>query len=122
MTSKASAVLGLLVSFLLRRYFTVMVCDLCGNDMKYYDSVRRIVRGKYGKTKWIRIKRFKCSICGSVRRKLPNYILPYKQYESEIIMGVLEGFITCETLGYEDFPCEMTMLRWKSSRKLQLLL
>lgn len=45
----------------------------------------------------------------------------YKQYESEIIAGVIEGLITCETFGYEDYPCEMTMIRWKA-HKSQLLL
>ena len=39
----------------------------------------------------------------------------------EVIIGVLEGLITCETLGFEDFPCEMTMFRWLS-QKAQLLL
>jgi hypothetical protein len=36
------------------------------------------------------------------------------RYESEIIIGVLEGLITCETLGYEDYPCEATMRRWRA--------
>ena len=35
--------------------------------------------------------------------------------------NVLEGLITCETIGFEDYPCEMTMLRWLS-QKAQLLL
>ncbi|MEQ2698093.1 DUF6431 domain-containing protein, partial [Hungatella hathewayi] len=55
-------------------------------------------------------------------RELPDYIFPYKQYEAEVIRGVLEGFITCETYGYEDYPCEMTMVRWRNSQELQLLL
>lgn len=36
-----------------------------------------------------------------------------KQYEADIIIGVLEGLITCGTLGFEDYPCEMTMIRWR---------
>jgi len=47
--------------------------------------------------------------------------LPYKQYEAELIIGVLDGLITYETLGYEDYPCESTMLKWLS-QKQQLLL
>lgn len=38
-----------------------------------------------------------------MHRELPDFIFPYKQYEAEIIIGVLEGFITCETLGFEDY-------------------
>ena len=45
---------------------------------------------------------------------LPDYILPYKHYESEIIFGVLEGLIDLDTYGYEDYPCETTMNRWRA--------
>lgn len=99
-----------------------IACSICSGYMKYYDSVPRSVRTKGGKTKYIKIQRFRCPNCGYINRKLPDYIFPYKQYEAEIIRGVIEGLITCETIGYEDYPCEMTMIRWKSSQKLQLLL
>ena len=32
---------------------------------------------------------------------------------TNIIIGVIEGLITCETFGFEDYPCEMTMIRWR---------
>ena len=66
-------------------------CPRCGGRLKYYDSVPRLVRTK-----------------GRQTSRVP-------------IFGVLEGLITCETLGFEDYPCEMTMLRWLS-QKAQLLL
>ena len=97
------------------------VCSKCGGSLRYFDTVKRIVRTKSRITKWIEIRRFRCSICGAVHRELPDELYPYKQYEFEIIHGVLEGIITCETLGFEDYPCEMTMLRWLS-QKMQLLL
>lgn len=67
-----------------------------------------------------------CSEVSMLRMRMytsvsPRFIYPYKQYESEIITGVIEGLITCETFGYEDYPCEMTMIRWKA-HKSQLLL
>lgn len=99
----------------------IKVCSNCGSDMKYYDKVSRIVRSKNRKTKWIKVERFRCPYCGCIYRNLPDNIFPYKQYEAEIIRGVLEGFITSETIGYEDYPCEMTMFRWKA-HKSQLLL
>lgn len=98
-----------------------LVCSECGKPLKYYDSVPRIVRTKGRQTQQVKIQRFRCTHCGGIHRNLPDYILPYKQYEAEIIRGVLEGFITCETLGFEDYPCEMTMMRWVS-QKSQLLL
>lgn len=100
----------------------ILTCRDCGSPMKRYDKVLRIVRTKGRKSKWVKIERYRCLSCGRIHRELPDYILPYKQYESEIIKGVLEGIITCETLGYEDYPCELTMLRWKASRNLHFLL
>lgn len=92
------------------------ICQNCGSKLKRYDKVSRIVRTKGGKTSWIEIERFRCPVCGQIHRELPDYIFPYKQYEAEVIRGVLEGFITCETYGYEDYPCEMTMIRWRNSQ------
>lgn len=98
------------------------VCSVCGRKLKYYDSVPRLIRTKNRETRTVRVKRFRCKCCNKIHRMLPKYIFPYKQYEIEIIRGVLEGFITCETFGYEDYPCEMTMARWRSSSELQRLL
>jgi heterodisulfide reductase subunit A-like polyferredoxin len=91
-----------------------IICSNCGTCTKYYDKVPRIVRGKNRSTKSIQVKRFKCPTCGSIHRSLPNYIFPYKQYEADIITGVIEELITSNTIGFEDYPCEMTMLRWKT--------
>lgn len=96
-------------------------CPKCGGVLKYYDSVPRIVRTKGRETTRVPMRRLRCARCGAVHRELPDLLFPYKQYEAEVILGVLEELITCETLGFEDFPCEMTMLRWLS-QKAQLLL
>lgn len=91
-------------------------CPDCGGDLKYYDRVPRIVRTKMRKTKWVKIRRFHCTVCGRYHRELPGFILPHKQYEKEVILGVLEGLITYETIGFEDYPCEMTMIRWLAQK------
>jgi len=97
------------------------VCPKCGGQLKHFDNVKRIVRTKARRTEWIEIRRLRCTYCGALHRELPIELYPYKQYEAEIIQGVLEGLITCETLGFEDYPCEMTMSRWMA-QKSQLLL
>lgn len=97
-------------------------CPKCGGQLKYYDSVRRIVRTKNRKARWISIRRLRCSGCGTLHRELPGFIFPYRQYETDVIRGVLERLITSETLGYEDYPCEATMSRWIHTRSLHLLL
>lgn len=97
----------------------IVVCSDCGTPSKYYDKVSRIVRTKGRRTTCISVQRYKCPRCGSIHRNLPDYIFPYKQYEADVIIGVIENLITCETIGFEDYPCEMTMLRWKA-QNLQL--
>ena len=99
-----------------------LVCPTCGGSLKYYDSVPRVVRTKGRVSHYIKIRRMRCSECGSVHRELPDFIFPYKQYETEIIKGVLDGFITSDMVGYEDYPCEATMLRWVRTLKEQRLL
>ena len=89
-------------------------CPKCGGQLKYYDSVKRIVRTKYGIKNQVSIRRLRCRKCRALHRELPDFLLPFKQYEAEIILGVIEGLITCDTLGFEDYPCEMTMLRWRA--------
>lgn len=97
-------------------------CPKCGGQLKYYDSVKRIVRTKRRVTKNVIIRRLKCVKCKRLHRELPSFLLPYKQYEMEVILGVIEGIISSETLGFEDYPCKMTMLRWQTKNDLILAL
>lgn len=90
----------------------VSTCPKCGGALKYYDKVRRIIRMNGGVKHWINVKRFRCSKCCKTYRKLPEYIFPYKHYDARIIKAVLTGSITSDTLGFEDYPCEMTIKRW----------
>ena len=87
-------------------------CPKCGQELEYCDTVRRIVRTKGRVTYKAYIRRLRCTGCGRLHRELPESIFPYKQYEAEVIRGVLEGLITSDTLGYENYPCEATMRAW----------
>lgn len=100
---------------------TIVVCSDCGIPSKYYDKVSRIVRTRGRRTKTVTIKRYRCPRCRRIRRDLPDYIFPYKQYDSEVIIGVIENLITCDTFGFEDYPCEATMARWKTLNLQSLL-
>lgn len=90
-------------------------CPKCGVSLKYYDTVIRILKEGNGKYKRLYIRRFKCCECKNIHRELPDNVYPYKHYDSEIIDGVVEGYITPNTLGYDDYPCELTMIRWKQA-------
>lgn len=91
-----------------------LCCPKCCGELRHYDKVQRIVRTKGRKTKWIWICRLRCMHCGTTHRALPESVFPYKQYEAEVIRGVLEKIITSETLGFEDYPCEATMQNWRA--------
>lgn len=99
----------------------VLACPSCGGNLKYYDKVRRIVRTKARVTTHIEIRRLRCMACRSVHRELHESLIPHKQYEFEVINGVLEGLITSDTLGFEDYPCEMTMTRWRTQKRQGIL-
>lgn len=89
-------------------------CPKCGGELRKYDKVERIIRTKNRDSKKVYLRRMQCRNCHSVHRVLRPDMLPFKQYEKEIILGVIEGLITPYVLGFEDYPCEMTMVRWCS--------
>ena len=95
----------------------VKVCPNCRGELKHYDYVPRLVRSKGGVGEYVSIRRLKCSKCNKTHREIPNDIYPFKQYESGIIDGVLTGYITSDTIGFEDYPCDMTMKRWIARNK-----
>lgn len=93
------------------------VCEKCGNTMIKYGTIKRVVKGKYGAKQIIKIQKVYCKFCNRYGRILPDDILPYKQYEKEIIEGVQEGLINADVLGFENYPSEKQMIRWKESHK-----
>ena len=93
-------------------------CPKCGGELTHYDSVKRIVRTKGRVSEHIKIRRLKCRSCGIIHRELPESVVPYKQYEADMIEGVLEGFITSDTLGFEEYPCELTMANWRAEKNI----
>ncbi len=89
-------------------------CPACRQPLKPRDHVTRILKSRNGETRWIRIRRLRCTNrgCNMLHRELPDIIAPFKHFEADVIAGVLEGLITSGTRGFEDHPCESTMLRW----------
>lgn len=98
------------------------VCPRCGGALTHYNTAKRVIKCKGGEKIWIQINRLRCKKCHSIHRELPQNLLPFKHYDADIIEGVVEGLITPYDLGYEDYPCEMTMERWKKSHEIHQLL
>lgn len=70
------------------------------------------MRREGGQKDWVYVRRFRCQKCGSYHVELPDCLLPYKHYQTEIVSGVLDETVTSDDLGYENYPSFMTMLRW----------
>lgn len=93
------------------------MCPRCGGEAIRYGKVKRKILTKYRSAKWITVQRYQCKSCKYVWRELPEEIMRYKQYEREMIEGVQEGLIDSDILGFEEYPCEMTMRRWRGTQK-----
>lgn len=80
--------------------------------MRYRDAKKRGMKLEGGSRQWLIIHRFKCCSCGRLHNELPDCLVPYKHYQTEIISGVLDGVCTQDDLECEDYPCADTMLLW----------
>lgn len=92
-------------------------CPKCLGDLKYYDSVKRIVKSKRGLIDYINIRRLVCITCKSIHRELPINLIPYKHYKRNIINGFIDGVLSKDDLNYEDYPCQLTINHWISMLK-----
>ena len=87
-------------------------CPKCRGQLEYRDRKRRIMRLEGAEKQWILIRRFRCTGCCRYHNELPDCLVPFKHYKTEIIAGVLDGIVTPEDLDSEDYPCMDTMLLW----------
>lgn len=114
-----------IVNFYIRKDIVVKSgsrCPDCGGELKHYDYVRRVVKTKRGEKTFFSMERVYCKSCRKVHRVLTDDIIPYKQYEREVIEGVVEGLIDSDTLGFENYPSEKQMDRWRDSQKFHAVL
>lgn len=87
-------------------------CPNCSNLLRYYDKVKRRYFGSNRYETYISLPRFRCNSCRKIHRVFNDDILPYKHYMLSIIK---EAIADKEEFAYEneDYPCEMTIKRWK---------
>ena len=69
----------------------ISYCPVCGEPLSYRDSCVRIMRLEGGMKRRFLIRRLKCSNCGKLHRELPDCLVPYKHYASEVISGAFCG-------------------------------
>ena len=59
----------------------------------------------------IGIRRLKCRNCGAYHRELPDFLAPYKHYETEVISGVLDEVVSADDME-DNCPCDSTVASW----------
>lgn len=59
----------------------------------------------------VAIRRLKCLKCGAYHRELPDFLAPYKHYETELISGVIDEVVGADDME-GDLPCESTVQSW----------
>ena len=91
------------------------ICPVCGSPLCKRDKRKRIYKEAGGKKKWILINRLKCTNenCKRLHHELPDCVVPYKHYSSELIEDVIDDVRTVNDLEMEDYPCEGTIKHWK---------
>lgn len=94
------------------------ICPCCNGQLRLRDHRKRIWKQEGGTVRFIRIRRLQCTNCRRIHCELPDILVPYKHYETQVIEGVLDGLITGDDPDSEDEsgaqrPSESTMKRWK---------
>ena len=61
------------------------LCPVCQDTLRYRDSRPRIRKKEGGVKERLMIRRFRCQNCRTYHNELPDYLVPYKHYEAEVI-------------------------------------
>lgn len=93
------------------------ICPFCGGELQKRGTVRRKLRLGDGDLMVINLRRYNCKKCGKWHRELPSDLSPFKQYPDPIINKFISGKLTDSSIGFENYPCNVTQKRWKSHKK-----
>jgi len=66
-------------------------CPVCHGRLKYRDSRSRQSTDRFGDRIICLLGRFVCECCGRLHTAIPDFIQPYKHYDSEAIQRALDG-------------------------------
>lgn len=92
------------------------VCPNCGQTLVLRDHKKRIHKVAGGDKEWYMIPRMKCTNdeCPCrIHSCIPDNLSPYKHYDAELIEDVIDGVISSDDPGTENYPCAGTMALWK---------
>lgn len=91
------------------------ICPECGSPLCRRDRKLRVHKEAGGKKSWFAINRLKCTNekCRRLHNELPDCMIPYKHYGSDIIEDVVDEVVGSDDLETENYPCEATVKNWK---------
>ncbi|MBG9654269.1 hypothetical protein ABE24_18305 [Cytobacillus firmus] len=79
----------------------------CGKSMSVIGTRNRKSKKSSGESCVYSIRRLECDQCEKIHHELPDFLVPYKRYESECIEAVLSN------PNHHDIPAdESTLFRW----------
>lgn len=66
-------------------------CPHCSREMNVVGSRNRKSTGLDGAEKTLIIRRLRCDSCEKIHHELPDFIVPYKHYDAQVIENILKG-------------------------------
>ena len=96
-----------------------LVCVLCSGTLKVHGCYRRHCRNEDGERQYGWVAQGHCESCGKYPAFIPQFLMPYKHYRTEVIERVIaesENGVAVEHLGGYSADVS-TMRRWISQFK-----
>ena len=90
------------------------ICPICGAPLTTRDHRKRVWKKECGKKSWVMIRRLVCTNkdCNHLHNELPDFLIPYKHYEAQLIEDVIDETITEDDVVEMDYPSLMTIKVW----------
>ncbi len=70
-----------------------VICPKCTSEMSVKNSKRRYIKSEINQKIPFNLKRYYCSKCKNIHTEIPNFVKPYKHYETSTIEHVKSGDI-----------------------------
>ena len=90
------------------------ICPICGAPLTARDHKKRVWKKERGEKSWVMIRRLVCTnkVCNHLHNELPDFLIPYKHYEAQLIEDVIDETITEDDVAEMDYPSLMTIKVW----------
>jgi transposase-like protein len=90
-----------------------VMCPVCAGSLKLHGSYRRhlIDKVNVGHHGWI--AQSYCAVCDKYHSLIPSFVLPYRQYEAEVIEEAVSSYEETGALALSESPVNnSTIYRW----------